>query len=234
MKRTIYFFTLLLMVTFLITTGCNEGKQPVKKISAKLILSKSSNKMQAVKSFHFKLNHNGGSTPITMGVEMNKAEGDIIKPDKLKTTVDGTAMGTSIQVKLVTADGKTLMTNPLNNKWEVISEQFKVLSVFDPSSGIAAIIKGIKKPENINEEKVEGKLCFHLKGDIAPKDLNSITGSTSTIKLPVKTEVWIEKEGFLMHKVKLKGKITQSDKKGIIRTLSISNFNKDVNIKLPK
>ena len=152
-----------------------------------------------------------------MGVEMTKAEGDVVRPDKLQITISGTAMGMSLELKLITSGEKTLMTNPLSGKWEVPPEQFKVLSVFDPGTGMAAIIKGITAPTKLNDEEIGGTLCYHLKGSIASDALRPITGSAAA-GVVISAEAWIGKEDFLVRHIKLEGKITEAEKEGIVRT----------------
>jgi hypothetical protein len=194
---------------------------------------KSYENMQEVKSFHFVLEHNEGGTPIGSGIVMTKAEGDVVKPDKLKATITGTAMNMTVSVDLVTAEGKTMMTNPLNKKWEELTEQFQVLGVFDPSTGIGAIVKDITNPTSLDDEKIGSTLCYHIKGDIVSQALEPITGVTAK-DIPVSVEVWIDKDGFLVQQITLTGKITDSEEDGIVSTLTISNYDKDVDISLPE
>lgn len=232
MKRSVCLITALIMAALFLFSGC-AAKPAAVVLTAPEILSKSYDNMQAVKSFHFLLGHETGGTPIGSGIVMTKAEGDVVKPDKLKATISGTAMGMSVEVDLVTADGKTMMTNPLNNQWEELTDTFKVLGVFDPSNGIAAIIKGITTPTSLEDEKVGDILCYHIKGDIASQTLEPLTGTTAK-DVPINVEVWIDKEGLLVQQVKLTGKITDSEADGIVRTLTFTNYNKDVEITLPK
>jgi hypothetical protein len=197
------------------------------------VLSKSYESMQAVKSFHFLLEHNEDGTPIGSGIIMTKADGDVVKPDKLQATIKGSTPLGAAEVKLVSTEEKTMMTNPVNKKWEEVSDMFKVLKVFDPSSGIAAIINGITNPKSLKEEKVGDVQCYHIKGEIVSQDLEQITGVTAK-DVPISVEVWIGKEGFLVQQVKLTGKITDTEKDGIVRTLTISDYDKDVDISLPE
>jgi hypothetical protein len=231
MKKAVLTLIVFLTLFGLIFTGC--AKATPTTLSAPDIFDKSYNSMLAVNSFHFLLDHTGGGTPITNGIEMAKAIGDVVRPDKMQATINGTAMGMSIEVKLVTADGKTLMSNPLNGKWEPLSAQFQVLSVFDPATGIGAITKGITTASILTEEQIDGTLCYHLKGVITSESLRSITGTTAT-GVSINSEIWIGKQDFLARQVKLAGKITDSEKEGIIRTLTLSNFNQQINITLPQ
>jgi hypothetical protein len=235
-------YVLIAMVTclsLLLSAGCGKAASSTAAstpsptpLSATQILSDSGQKIEAVTSFHFVLDHVGGGTPIAMGIEMTKAVGDLVKPDKLKTVINGTAMNLAIQVQVITVGGNTYMTNPLSGKWELLPNEFQVLSVFDPSKGIAAIMKGMKNTQRLNDEDLQGTACYHLTGDIDSGDLSSITGS-SVQGVTVRGEAWIAKGDFLPRQFKLTGKITETEKDGIVRTLSFSNFNQDVKIDKP-
>jgi hypothetical protein len=233
MKKTIWTLTIFVMLFVLTFIGCAKAVPSTTTLSASDIFNKSNDSMQAVSSFHFLLDHTGGGTPITNGIEMTKAAGDVVRPDKMQATINGSAMGMSIEVTLVSVSGKTLMTNPLNGKWESPSEQFHVLSVFDPATGIGAITKGIANGSVLAEEQIDGTLCYHLKGVIVSDALRSLTGNVTT-GVSINCEIWIGKQDFLARQVKLTGKITDSEKEGIVRTLSLSNFNQQINIALPQ
>jgi hypothetical protein len=230
-KKIILISSILLVIASMVLAGCSSSSSV--KLTPQDILNKTSESMQAVNSFHFALDQVGGGTPITMGIEMTKASGDIVKPDKIQTTISATAMGAVVEVKMVTVGGTTMMTNPLSGKWEVLSDQFKILAVFDPASGIAAITKSLANPTALQDESVGGTLCYHLKGTISSDTLSPITGAAAK-GVAIATEVWVGKEDFLVRQVKLTGKVTDTEKEGIVRTLAFSNFNQNVNISLPQ
>ena len=81
--------------------------------------------------------------------------------------------------------------------------------------------------------KLGDVLCYHLKGDIQSEALAPLTGTTAQ-GVPIGTEVWIAKDSLLVQQVKLTGKITDSEADGIVRTLTFTNYNKDVDIAFPK
>jgi hypothetical protein len=197
------------------------------------VLMQSYDAMQAVKSFHFLLRHNTGGTPITMGMVMTKAEGNIVRPDKLQTTISGTFMGSAIDVKLVTVDGETMITNPLSGRWERLSDMFAALAVFDPATSVADIIKGLKDPPDASDEKVGNVLCYHLKGAIASEALKSLTSSGVQGEM-IPTEIWIAKDSLLVYQVSIEGKITQAEEDGIVRTLTFADYDKAFDITLPE
>jgi hypothetical protein len=233
MKYISYKLTILLLFSlFLTLIGCTKAPSTT-TLSAFEIFNKSYDSLQAVNSFHFLLDHTGGGTPITNGIEMTKAAGDVLKPDKMQAAIDGTAMGFAITVKLVSVGDKTLMTNPLNGKWESPSAQFQVFNIFNPATGIGAITKGITNPSILAEDQIDSTPCYHLKGTIVSEALRPLTGNSIT-GVSISSEVWIGKLDFLMRQVKLTGKITDTEKDGIVRTLILSNFNQQIDITLPQ
>ena len=233
MKRTVSLFTAILLALLLLLPGC-AAKETAAVLAPEEILTTSYDSMQAVKSFHFVLDHVGGGTPITAGVSitMTKAEGDIMRPDKFQTTIAGTVMGSAIEVGLVTIGSDTMMKNPMNGKWEPMSDMFAILTVFDPGTGVAAIINGLSDPEDAGDEKIGDVLCYHLTGTIASEDLKPLTGATVEGGV-IPAEVWIDKDTMLVQQVRLTGKITNTEKDGIERTLTFTNYGADIEIALP-
>lgn len=233
MKKTVFIFIVFLMVAAMVIDGCAKQAPSPAPLTASQIIGKSSEKMQAINSFHFALDQVGGGTPIAMGIEMKKAYGDVVRPDKLKMTISGTISGMSLEVQMITVGGVMYMTNPLSGKWELPPAEFKVLSVFDPNTFIAAVMKDVTGLTELNDEESAGVICYHLSGSINSDDLSAITGS-SVKGVAINVEVWIGKEDLLVRNIKLAGKITETEVPGIVRTLNFSNYNEVVSIELPE
>jgi hypothetical protein len=231
--------TVCLLLFVSIIPGCSSKKPvpltPVQTpaLTGPEILSKSSQAMQALNSYHFALDQTGGGTPLGIGLEMNKAVGDIVRPDKMQTTVSGTFSGMALTVQIISAGGTTLMTNPLNGNWEQLPAQFNVLGLFDPNTGIAAIMNGVSNVTRLADVNSSGVLSYHLSGNINSEALNAITGS-SIKGTSIGVEVWIGENDLLVRTIQLTGQITETEVPGIVRTLTLSNFNAPVSIELPK
>ena len=225
---TIITGSIILMTT--LSVACKA--QPT--LTALEIIDKSVEKMDTVNSFHFELKQEGGGTPVAKGLlEMNEAAGDVIKPDKLRVTILVTVMGMLAEVDVITVGDTTYMTNPLTQKWEPLPSRFSAVSIFDPNSGISAILKGMTNLIELEDEKVSGLDCYHIGGSIESQVLRPITLS-SLEGVNIDTEILIDKEEFLLHQIRLEGQITSDENSGIIRTITLSNFNQDVKIELPK
>jgi len=165
-----------------------------------------------------------------MGLEMTSASGDIVRPSKLKVKV----FAGFLEAGVITVGEVTFMTNPLTGEWEPLPSEFTAVKLFDPDTGIKAIIDKITSAIKLDEEKVAGVLCYHIKGTLDSGDLSAITCGNAIEGVSIDTEVWIGKEDFLLRRIKLEGQITKDEEPGIVRTLSISNFNQPVTIELPE
>jgi len=211
------------------TTAPDESTQPP-PLTAAEIIARASEKLEALSSFHFALDQEGGGTPIAMGLEMTSASGDITRPYKLKADV----FAGFVEVRVITVGEVTFMTNPLTGEWEPLPNEFTAVRLFNPDTGIKAIIGEISNAVKLGEEKVAGALCYHIKGTLDSGDLSAISCGAAIEGISIDTDVWIGKDDFLLRQIKLEGQITRDEKPGIVRTLSISNFDQPVTIELPE
>ena len=229
---------LCLLVTIVLSIGCAKSTTTTTtttpaSLTATQVISKASDKLDTINSFHCTLDQTGGGTPIGMGMEMTKVDGDIVRPDRLKATVTGMVSGISMGIQMISVGKVTYMTNPLTGNWEQLPSQFAVLSVFNPNTGITTIMRGITSLTKLSDEQSAGVICYHLSGSIDSENLSPITGS-SVKGTPISVELWVGKDDFLVRSIKLTGKITETEVPGIIRTLNLSNFEEAISIALPQ
>jgi hypothetical protein len=231
-RRLFLVAIMFIMITLLpVITACGQEETPLPSLSAEDIITNTIQKLDSTTSFHFKLAHEGGGTPIAMGLELLEATGDMTKPDKLKTAVSATLSGLLVKVDVITIGSTTYMTNPLTREWEILPESFSAIAIFDPNTGIISILSGIIEP-TVEEGDNDHKVSYHIKGEIPveslrPITLNSIEGTTVIV------DIWVDPEDFSIDKVRLEGRITETEKSGIIRTLEFSDFDKKVEIEPP-
>jgi len=86
----------------------------------------------------------------------------------------------------------------------------------------------------IGEEKVDGTVCFYLKGSIISEDLDAIAAGKAAEGLPVEVDIWIGVDDRLLRKVIFDGQIHKDENAEIIRTLTLSKFNQLIDIESPE
>lgn len=224
------------IVLLLLVAGCGteETTTPleseVSPLTAAEVIANACEKLEALSTFHFNLEQEGGGTPIAMGLEMTAASGDVARPDRLKVRVSAGFL----EVQVITVGEDTFMTNPLTGEWEPLPNDFSAVKLFDPDTGIKAIMGKISGAMKLSEDRVAGVVCYHIRGTLDSGDLIAISCGAAIEGVSIDTELWIGKEDFLLHQIKLEGQITEEEKPGIVRILSISDFDQPVTIELPE
>jgi hypothetical protein len=189
--------------------------------------------MAGLRSFHFVLEHEGPGTPLAAGLEMRRAEGDVVLPDRLSATIDGLALGMSIQVDAILIGDAVYMTNPLPpGNWQSASSGTSPVGFFDPQIGVAALLREVAALTPLGDGEVEGAAAYHLTGRVPADALEAITGS-SVPGAEVQVELWVGKQDFNLLQAKLTGKITATESAGMVRWLRFSHFNQEILIEPP-
>ena len=195
----------LLCVWLFFLAGCGESEDGSDLGTAE-VLAKASEKAKAENSLHFKLESQGGSTPIVAGLGMDMAEGDVVKPDKMKVMVKASFLKQAIDVGFVSLGAESYMTNPLSGKWESFP---------------------------IGTNPIGGVKTYHIRGLVPASALKSIVGD-NVEEGDVRTEVWIAKKDFLPHQFRLEGAVIKGEQPEIVRLLVFSRFDQAVTIEAPK
>ncbi len=227
------------LIAVLLITGCEDNSkscsaEPDTSLSAQEIIAKAAPRFGEVESFHFDLQQENGRTPIAMGLELDAASGDVIPPDRLEMTIEATFNQMFVESGLITVGEKTYMRNPLNKNWEELSDDFQAVTLFQPETGIKAVMKSATGLSIIDAETFGGICCYHLKGIIQSESLDAIAVGHAAEGLSVPVELWIGTDDFLLRKVTFTGQICEDEDPDIKRTLVVSDFNQPVEIELPE
>ncbi len=227
----------ILLLLLVVACGKDDDTPPtvtVPSLTPEEIVAQASPMMDTLTSFHFDLSQTGGGTPIAMDLEMTGAYGDIAPPDKLRMTISAKWGNMYVETGLITVGEITYMQNPLNDKWEELSDDFKAVTLFKPETGIKAVMESVTSLSLLDEQTFGGVLCFHLKGTIQSEVLDAIAVGHAAEGLPVDVDFWIGIDDLLLRKVVFDGQICEDENQGIVRTLVVSDFNEPSNIELPE
>ncbi len=220
-------FVLLLALVTLGLVGCGEPE----KLPPDKVIEKAVPAIQSASSFHFTLDTSKLQKPMA-GLFITKANGDVVKPDKLSGDLSATFGGLPISVKVV-VDGKSqYMTDPASGRWETMPPSFNVAQFFDPTKGVSDILASVKGLTSDGTEGVDGVDSYRLKGSVPASALKSLSPEV-TATGDLATTLWIGSNDFLLRRVSLQGPIIQGEPPDIIRTITLSDYNKQVKIETP-
>ena len=145
----------------------------------------------------------------------------------------GAAGGINLKIKVAADGDKQYMTDPVSGKWGPMSPVFNVTQFFDPAKGVADILAGVKELESDGTEDVDGTATYRLKGKVPAEALKSLSPEvTATEDLPA--TLWVGANDFLLRRVKLDGPLLSGEPANVTRTISLSEFNKEVVVATPE
>jgi hypothetical protein len=222
------------LLTALLFAGCGGDGAPREEpaITAPQVLERSAAAAKAVRSFHFKLTHENGGTPIPLGLQLSSAEGDVIVPDRLAADVRASLSGVGVSTRAVAVGDKVWITNPFSRRWQSLPGA-TVKDIADPAAIVAVIIPAVTEPVLVGRAQVGGTHVYHIKGKIDGARLRTAlpvaeAGYTAAVDL------WIGVEDSLPRQARLSGRLSKADSEDIIRQIEFSRFDQDVNIRAPE
>lgn len=225
--------SIIIILLLVLVLSCGKKEAPASPtLTAQEIINYSIDKMTDINSFHFELSHEGGRTPIAMGLELDEAKGDVKKPDKLETTVLAALKGMLVEVQVITIGDTTYMTNPLTKKWEFVPGEFSAISIFDPNAGITSILQDMVNPTLVKTEEDSIPNCYHIMGEIPSESLRSITLSSAE-GINLTADIWIDTGSFLINQITIEGQISETEQPGITRILKLFDYNQEIEIVSP-
>ena len=188
--------------------------------------------MALLDSFQFELSHRNGGTPIAAGLVVMAVIGNVVKPDKLKLSWEGTYSGFFVRAQVITLEGETYMTDPITGRWGPISGDVNPLGFFDPALGITSIMADLTEVSMTGLDTLGDTQTYLMKGSLPSQSLKPLLGTVAP-DLMVDTQLWIGMEDMYLHQVVFRGRVTPDDAHDIKRTIKLSNFNQPVSIETP-
>ena len=182
-----------------------------------------------MQSFHFALDFDGETSPMEqLSVDMETIEGDVILPDQLDAKVRAKARqfgGINVNVNLVGVGEDAWVTNPFDQTmWLPLEGGNPLNGLFNPSEGVAAVIRGAANPMLAGEEEIDGVLTWMVEGTVDSGDLTAFLDS-AVPGYDVKGTIWIGKDDNIIYRIHLLGQLTAEEPVDILRRLSFSSFN---------
>lgn len=192
--------------------------------------------VEALTSFHFLLEHENGGSPIVLNLTMNRAEGDIVKPDRLRADLEATATqlgNANVKVKVVSIGDSAQITNPFNQRqWVPLPGTNRLADIFDPAAGTTAAMRAVRNPVITGEDTINGQKVWKLEGDVDATALESFA-SIAEPGYVIRGIAWIGQDKPLVYRIRMEGPLGSKDTKGIVRKIELSKFDEPIQIDAP-
>ena len=231
--------TLLVTVfTALILVGCAHSPQadptavPVPTptpINVAALLTSSGEATGALKTFRFQLEHNrDGGTPLTDTLTVTEADGTVVSPDGLSVEFAGTLGNFAVRSSLITLGDDSYMTNPMTGAWEQVAREVSPLGFFDPQRGIGSMMTEVQDPVLVSWSDSE----FEFEGALPVEALEPLLGGLVE-GTTVSVRLTIDADSLFLKQAILDGRVTATEPDGVVRTITLSEFDKQVTIEPP-
>ena len=194
------------------------------------LVAAAASRMEQVRSFHFELEHENGSTQIVRGIAMERAVGDIVGVDRLRLTVEGRAGPLDFEIGIVILPDESWIQNPITQRWE--REEISVEELFDPASGVVALMRSAGAPTIEGRERIAGVETYRVSTEVESGELTVFPGAEPGRLVPA--TAWIGVDDPLVHRLEVRGPISDGEEDDIARRLDLSDFDADFDIAPPR
>jgi hypothetical protein len=209
---------------------------PTPVLAAQEIADRSSRAMLELGSMHFEIGLTGAlayvDNPPTTALKA--VSGDLLRPDKVKAVVRLSSLGLVTEVGLISIEGASYVTNPLNQRWEALPPEwgwyFDPRLPFDETVGIPAVVPQVRL-EKVGLEERDGTTFYHLRGVARGEQITAWTaGLIAEGEVPV--DLWIDTDTFLIHRVHLV-ELSSKPENPTEWDISLSAFDQPVEVQAP-
>ena len=193
-------FHLLAVWSVLALVGCGgiagERATPTPTPTPTELLELASQHLAETPAVHFVLEVQGETfvDPVA-NMLLVRAEGDLQRPDRVRTALQLEVVGRVISLFLVSVGDQAWMTDLLTGEWGVAPLEFTYRPgiIFSPQHGLAPMMERARDVALLADEDVDGRRAYHVRASVAqsmvgPLTNNSIKGSQLTV------EFWIDQE----------------------------------------
>jgi hypothetical protein len=215
-------------------SSCSKDKAeaPDSSIDPATLLQRSAAAVQDAGTFHFKLTHENGTTPLPLSLQLVSAEGDFQIPGKLAADIRAKAAGSiNVSVKVVAIDNQTWITNPFTRDWQRLPGA-SLRDLADPGTLVTTLLPKVQNATVSDGGEVDGVSTLKIEGTIDSGELRDALGFARAGH-SVRVEAWIGAEDSLPRRIRLYGRLVSDENENVRRQIDLSRFGEPVQINPP-
>ena len=219
------------MLALALVAGCG-GSQP--QVDPAQSLRDAAAAMARLKTVSATLSFTKGAISF-QGFTLARAKTSVRLPGDSDTTYTVKQKDLSISLEVVIAGGHVYLHLPFSTFQELTGAQAASIpdlaKLFDPTTGLPAVIPAGRNPKYVTTEKVDGVDSQRIEVTYSADQVHSLLAQLSS-SVDVKTTVWVGASDHLIRKAVLDGAFGDGGKEAAVE-VDISGFNAAVNITPP-
>jgi hypothetical protein len=217
--------------------GSNTGEQatPLPTPTPNELLEQASQRLAETPAIHFVLKVEGDAfvDPLAEMLLVG-AEGDLQRPDRVRTALQLQVVGRVISLFLVSVGDQAWMTDLLTGKWGVAPIEFtyRPSVIFSSENGLGPMMKRVQDVERLPDEKIAGRAAYHVRANVPQDAVIALTNYT--IKGSVLTvDFWIDQGTQALLRVRIAEQPAPDRPHPAVWTIDFSHHGEDVTIEPP-
>ncbi len=218
-----------LLVAAAVLTGCGGGEP---EESAAHLLERAKTTLDDAESAHFMLTSENAPTSGTLLVG---GEGDIARPSSFEGTLKVLAMGSTVDLEVVSVGGTVYAQLPFTSSFSVVDPaQFGFGdpgALLDPETGISQLLAEAESAELGEERRVDGEVVREVAAQL-PGDLVAELLTSADPDQDVAASFSVATESGELRRAELTGPFFEAGSDATY-TLELSDFGADVEITAP-
>lgn len=223
---------LALAAGVVIAVGCGGSASP--QVDAANVLRDGGAAMGQLTSVTATLKLTKGTITL-QGFTLVSARTSVRLPADSDTTYVVKEQDVSFQIEVVIVDGHVFLQVPFSPFQELNAHQAGQLpdmaKLFDPSTGLPAVIPAGSSPKYVSSAQVGGKATYEVSTSYTPDQVRSLLASLSSSG-PVAATIWVGVSDHLVRKALLDGAFGDGGKEAAVE-VDITGFNAAVTIASP-
>lgn len=230
-RRRLLGVALLAWAALLVACGGGGEADGETDVDAAALLVEAAARMEAVDSFRFVVEHEGGSTQIVQGLGMVRAEGAVQGTERMSLDVQARFATTNVRVGIVVLPGEGYLSNPITGRWE--RAEISIADLFDPASGVTGIMRSVEDPVVTGRERVGGVETYVVEATVASEELTAFVGNAQAGRT-VAARAWVGVDDPLVYRLEVTGAVAPNDTETVVRRVILSAFDEPVEIVAPR
>lgn len=218
----------------LLLIACSKDKTeaPDTTVDPATLLQRAAAAVQDAGTFHFKLTHENGTTPLPLNLQLVSAEGDFQVPGKLAADVRAKAPGgINVSVKVIAIEDQTWITNPFTRDWQRVPGA-SLRDLADPGTLVTSLLPKVNDPTLGAGGEIDGVETLKVEGTIDSGELREAL-SFARAGHSVRVEAWIGAEDSLPRRIRLSGRLVSDENEDVQRQIDLTRFGDAVQISPP-
>ncbi len=214
-------------------SGEREDQAPTPEpLTAAVVLERAVSAVAGAPSFRFELTHRRGATVLSNGIQVDKATGAAVVPDRYSLDADTRIGRAYFRTQVVVLGEVTYMRNPLADRWDKLTAEESPFGFFNPPALVAGIIGQVMEPAlGTVPDSIEGE--YVIDGRLPAAALKPLTGAVDEAAV-LAVRIRVAADDFLPSSAEITGRATADESDDIVRVIRLWDFGARIELEPPE